>query len=338
MLALLAASGGVRAAAPDAPYNPYANLDPDGVPLAATPGQDKPSPDEAISLQQQADAMERARNWLLIDYEQQVQRRNTDAPGEDKTSNVYLELSLNKDLARLAGLTAIEANNSPTHPELRTTQDASTRNGMGLRQADSPGSGAFTPLITPLGSSAASSATQPFFITTYSAPLPNTLVPGSSFLGTPTQSPAPAPARAKAPNAQAGLVSPYDTVEMQTPGMVADKDSPISGTPDLNLGSLPDQNPDDSQANPNADQPAQLPQLPQAMTVDQLHLELNAKLKPTVPAAVQGQATAQAQQQNPNQTKPQQPPPPEEPMPISQQPVLSPVHAPLPDPYSILKR
>jgi hypothetical protein len=118
---------------------------------------------------------------------------------------------------------------------------------------------------------------------------------------------------------------------METPGMIAEKANPLPGAPDLDLDSLPDQSGENTHNQQQAGQPVQLPELPQAMDAGLLHDELTAKLNPSKVA----QAGAKSQQ-TPQPPKPATPPPPETPSPISQQPQLSPVHAPLPNPFDIL--
>jgi hypothetical protein len=71
------------------------------------------------------------------------------------------------------------------------------------------------------------------------------------------------------------------------------------------------------------------------MDADRMHQQLNAKLQ--VQSSIPGQSTAQSQPPNPTPPQNQQLPP-ETPMPISRQLQLSPVHAPLPNPYDILNR
>src|SRR5271170_4291297 len=125
LLALLALPAGLRAAAPDAPANPYANVDPDGVPLAVTQqSREALTPEQLDALEkQEADADARARNWLLLQYEQQFRRNAPDSAPKDQTLNMYLQLSMNKELSDVAGQAADAANPAPP-PSLRTTAKA----------------------------------------------------------------------------------------------------------------------------------------------------------------------------------------------------------------------
>ena len=113
--------------------------------------------------------------------------------------------------------------------------------------------------------------------------------------------------------------------------MIADKTDPLPGTPNLDLDSLPDPN-----NNAQDQQPPQLAKLPQAMDAGLLHEELSAKLEPT--KNPQARAMSQQAAPTPPPTALNTPPAPETPMPISQQPMLSPVHPPIPNPFDILNR
>ena len=115
--------------------------------------------------------------------------------------------------------------------------------------------------------------------------------------------------------------------------MIADKTDPLPGTPNLDLDSLPDPNSNNAQ---DQQQPPQLAKLPQAMDAALLHEELSAKLDPTKNA--QAKAMSQQAAPTPAPAALNTPPPPETPMPISHQPMLSPVHPPIPDPFDILNR
>ena len=327
LLALLACPAGVRADGPDPSANPYANLDPDGVPLAVTQGNDTSSQETDAQLQEQADAQAHARNWLLLDYQQQLLRNKAEGSANAQALNIYLQLSLNKDITQVLQQPSANPETVQPSPSFHATSTSSSTSGnrMNLRSDSTPASNLLAPLISPFSSAAALSASQPFNASAYASPLPPSLVPGSEYgMSAQNSDPVPAPK----PTVSPLPTTPLDTVDMETPGMVADKSSPLPGTPDLNLDSLPDQNEPSQQP---TDGPPQLPQLGQAADADQLHAQMNAKLsspkmalktadKPTPPPA------------------PAQPPPPEVPMPISQQPMISPVHAPLPNPYDILNR
>ncbi len=86
-----------------------------------------------------------------------------------------MELSTNKDLAKLAGLTPLEQDQEKDKddnrdaPSPRVASQAANRPSMALRQDKAPGS-AFTPLITPLSSYTSAAAIQPFALPAFSSP------------------------------------------------------------------------------------------------------------------------------------------------------------------------
>jgi hypothetical protein len=328
LAALLAMPGGLRGATPaDGPVNPYANFDPDGVPLAVTQGdKDMTTLKQAETLQkQQADQEYRSRNWLLLEYEQEFRHNNAQATTPDRTLNMYLQLSMNKDLAAVSNDSSARVSNPTPTPSLHATpKPTSTQNSISLRPDSTLGKSSFAPLISPFNSSFASTASQPYYSGAYSSALPTGLAPGSS-LGA-SQAPAPAPAPAHRPSPTGLPTSVADTVDMQTPGMIADKNNPLPGTPSLNLDSLPDPSSPDAQ---NQQQQPELPGLRQPLDAGLLHQEMTAKLALAQPA-VPGQKNTL-----PTPAPPPAPPPPETPEPISKQPQLSPVHAPLACPFDM---
>jgi hypothetical protein len=324
LFALLAFPAALRAAAPDAPVNPYADLDPDGVPLSISQTHTTYSPEQVeLYAKQQAEMDARARNWLLIDYEQRSQHNKAESSPNNQTINMYLQLSMNRDFTAVVNQDSVNPEAAPPPPSLHAAPDNSSQKGMTLRPDTAPSKEIFAPLISPLSSPAALSAAQPFNVSAYAAALPPSLAPTSA-LDAPPQQQGPAPAPELKPP------SPTDTIDMQTPGAVADKADPLPGAPDLNLDSLPDPNGTNrhDQAQPGA--LPELPQVGQAMDAGLLHEEMKAKLNSGKPVP----ANAQPQDQQP--AKPTAPPPPEAPSPINQQPQLSPVHAPLPSPFDIL--
>ncbi|HEX4139427.1 MAG TPA: hypothetical protein VHY09_03710 [Candidatus Methylacidiphilales bacterium] len=324
LLALLAFPAGLRAATPDAEANPYANVDPDGVPLAVTQQSREAMTPEQIeaSDKQEVDEEARARNWLLLQYEQEFRRSAPVSSPRDQTLNMYLQLSMNKELSDVAGQAADAANPAPA-PSLHAMSKSSAQNGLSLRPDVPDANRGFTPLISPLSSPGAVSATQPFDAGAYAAALPPSLAPTS-----PLDVPRPA-VSAPAPSSKTYTPpSPTDTIDMETPGAIADKSNPLPGTPDLNLDSLPDQT--NTQNTQQADEPAQLPE---AMDAGLLHEELKEKLDPQKPTPAKV-----AVQQPVQPTTTPTPPAPEAPEPINKQPQLSPEHAPLPNPFDILNR
>ena len=302
--------------------NPYANVDADGVPLAITQGDDdKITSKQADALEkQQADQAYRAQNWLLLEYEQEFRHNGAQGTTPDRTLNMYLQLGMNRDLAAVSNDASERVSNPTAAPSLHATpKSTSTQNSLSLRSDSTPGQGNFAPLISPFNSVFASSASQPYYSGAYSSALPSSLAPGSS-LGA-TQAPAPAPTPAHRPEPSALPTSPADILDMQTPGMIADKSNPLPGMPSLNLDSLPDPTAPDAQ---NQQQPQELPELREPLDAGLLHHEMTVKLAPAQPTAT---ASSQKNAQ-PVPVAPPAPPPPETPEPISKQPQLSPVHAP----------
>ena len=336
-LALVVAHGSARADAPEDSdsKNPYAQLDPDGVPLAVTQGskQKNYTPAEIEAMRQEAIQAARNRNWLMNEYEEQLRLHSKDNADKDKTPNLYLQLSMDKNLAQLAGLDPIEATTDSTPaPELHATPAASSQNAPTLR-ADPPGSRGFTPLLSTLSPSY-SSAIQAFSISTYSPSVPSVLAPSPLGDG-PQANPTPVPA--SAPHSQSYM----EVMDIQTPGMVAAKDNSLGDTPtpDLNLDSLPGDNlpgetPEQAEAR---EQAATRAELPQAMDADKLHEEETAKL--TVPTmALQGKPSSSDQPQQPAPPKAIPVNPEDAPIPVTQQQQLAPVHAPIANPFDILNR
>jgi hypothetical protein len=329
LIALLALAGSARAdSSPDnQPDNPYANTDPDGVPLAVA------KPDAALTTEQlaalQKEAQQEARNhdWLLLEYEEQVRHHAVQSPDGGKSTDIYLKLRMNPELANLAGLTPIDPEPEQTPgqpPALRASPGPASDGGMALRPGSPATPGGFTPLITPL-SPPATQASQQYAIAPFSSSMQSILDAPGPFDAPPAPPPATAQTPARTPEPAA------DPGDLETPGMVAAKDNTLPGAPDLGLDSLPEQNPDNAR---NADQ-AQPAELSQAMDVDQMHLQLDAKQKVAAPAIV-----TRIEQKPPAPQTVNAPltpvNPANAPVPINQQPQLSPVHAPVGNPFDIL--
>jgi hypothetical protein len=335
LTAWLASFAGARGAAPDAPANPYASVDPDGVPLAVTQdaagsGDRMTKEQEAAYAQQQAELDNRARNWLMLQYEQRFQQGNTPSTPHDRTMNMYLQLSMNRDLSQVVAQDMANSDAAADAPSFHAAPGPAAPNHMALRTDTAQPSTSFTPLISPLSSPLALAATQPYDAGAYASRLPPSLAPINSMdvAGPLEQPPAPKSAPAPAPQAEPKPVSPIESIDMETPGAIADKSDPLPGAPDLSLDSLPDQS---TQAPPQPGEPPVLPELPQTPDASLLHEEITQKLAP--PRATL--ATAPQEKQAPP-AKPLTPPQPEAPAPISQQPQISPVHAPVPSPFDIL--
>jgi hypothetical protein len=326
-LALLAAPGHLRADSPDADaVNPYAKFDPDGVPLSITQSPKHPLTAAQIeSIRQQEIEDARARNWLMIQYEQQLRARSQDSANKDKP-NLFLQLSDDKNLAKLAGLDGLgAAPSAPQAPELHASATpAAEATPTTLRQEAPAPSAAFTPLISPLSSSA-TSAINNYTLPTYSSSIPSILSPNRGAL--------PANA-APTPPPSAHSTAYTDIADLQTPGMVAAKNNPFDEpAPDLSLDLLPGETQGEARAREEASEPATLAQ---ALDASQLHREEILKLKaPATGVGARTTSTGTLQAAAP-QAIPVNPA--DAPTPISQQQQLAPVHGPIANPYDILNR
>jgi len=297
------------------PENIYSQYDPDGVPLSVTQPQDrKLTPAEIDELHRQQNQAAQNRNWLLRNYEQEQQLLNRGKGTSDQSANLYLQISSNKALAKLAGLPEVDPNSA----SLKTGADseasgATLRNDPTLQAARSlPSiSNLSRPLISPLSSTPSLSA--------FAAPLPLTM--SSPILPEPT-SPSATPA---------GQIQ--ETADLETPGMTAEKRDPLEGmsSADLTLDILPGESVEEARAHQDNFQA----QLALPMDANQLHEQQAAITKPLTAAKPATDKTAQP-------TPPPAPTQPEDdpnaPMPITQVPQINPVRPAIPSPFDILHR
>jgi hypothetical protein len=289
--------------------NPYSQFDPDGVPLAiAQPSMRKRGGPTEADMQNARKREEQAvvdSNWLLSAYEEQLRLHN--GPASASTTDLYLKLSMNKDLAKLAGLPVTPSDPDQAQPS--TEEKPKARPLAALRPAPESDS-LFKPFITPLSSTALGS--------TFTA---STLFSQDSLLG--FNNSAPVHPKPRAPRVSA------DTTEMDTPGAVADRDAvPEPPAADLTLDLLPGESVEHARAAAEANgQPAVL------MNADQLHLQQSAQLKPALPKNAKPAAKVAEQ---PPVAKPV--PPDELPMTVGQGAQVTPVHAPIANPFDILNR
>ncbi len=306
--------------------NPYAQSDPDGVPLTVTQGrtQRPPTPAEIDAFRKQQEQAAYDKNWLLRSYEEQLRLHDPQGSGKeaDSDANLYYQLSLNKDITKLVRLpdastdstdngSALKVNASPTgtHPTTLRTDPDTKPESLSLSN--------YKPLITPM--SALDAVTQHDNFSTFK---PST--PFSPFADDNTQ---PAPAPKAAPD------SNLDSVDMETPGMVsAKKDLSDPDLSDLTLDTLPGETADQARARIEMNQD---PHLPVLMDADELHREQAATLSPAgmkqLPAALTtGTATPPVAQPVPQVD--------EAPMPVSKMQQINPVRAPIANPYDYLNR
>jgi len=182
-----------------------------------------------------AEQRQKARNqeqgdWLLRGYEEQMRARNPNA-SKDEGTNIYYQISTDKDLAKLAGLTVFDLNNAGQKLGNLNMTDSS-KNGLTLR-SDVPS----VPSSPSAFGKASSLTTKPLswaatdyvsLHNTFAAPNPGSL-----------QQFAP-PADNIAPR------HPYmrqnsDPTALSTPGMTAAENDPVMGrsTATLSLNLLP---------------------------------------------------------------------------------------------------
>jgi hypothetical protein len=295
--------------------NPYTQYDPDGVPLAVTHPQARPLTQAEINAinKQQAQA-ELDRNWLLRDYEQQLKIHAANSSQEQDT-NLYYQLSSNKDLARLAGLPSLDADGQESTAAYQANAIRANPGSISLRPDASSASMSgslshgdlFKPQVIPL------SAPDAEGLHNFYSSQPGSLAP--SFFGNSHRTP-PAPKPDQSP----------DSSDMETPGMVA-----AEKNPDLTLDLLPDESIEQAKAHENNNAKLEL-SLP--MDASQLHNEQSSALHiPGVPNAAQPPTAAK--------TPTVQPVPiedPNAPLPVSKEQQINPVREPIANPFDILDR
>jgi len=297
--------------------NPYTQTDPDGVPLAVThPQPQRPSQAQLDAIHKQQEQAALDKNWLLRDYEKQVRARAAKS-SEDQSANLYYQLSSNKELAKLAGVPALDSDDQDgTAPVPHSDQDSVKLRADASSAATSAfpsHANLFKPLITPL--SAPEVAGQPNF---YSS-LPFSMA--SPISGGPSQTP-PAP---KTDHYQ-------DSSDLETPGMVAAEKNPLmdASAPDLTLDILPGESIEQAKAHQDNNNTLALP-LP--MDANQLHKEQAATLSiSSVPNAVQTPTPAPV----PVKSVPIDDE--DAPLPVNSVPPINPVRSPIANPYDILNR
>ena len=301
--------------------NPYTQSDPDGVPLAVTHPQPQrltQAQIDAINKQEEQAALDK--NWLLRNYEKQLQARAAKS-SEDQSANLYYQLSSNKELAKLAGLPALDSDDRDSTTTYRTGATPSGQGSGKLRTdaSSAPTSGflsqgdLFKPLITPLSAPEAAGLHNFYSSLPLSVALP---ISGSL------------PQTPSAPQTD----QYQDSSDLETPGMIAAEKNPLTdaGAPDLTLDMLPGESIEQAKAHQDDNNKLELP-LP--MDADQLHRQQAAALNiPGVPNTIQPAAPVPA--------PPQAVPINDEdaPMPVSKLPQINPVRSPIANPYDLLNR
>lgn len=320
MLGLFVVTTGASAdpSSSDTSDSPYTQTDPDGVPLSVTQPQSRQlsrSELNAIHQQQQQAALNK--DWLLRSYEKQLAAHAADQSPADQDTNLYYQLSSDKELAKLAGLPALDSDSQDiTTPYLTGASDPAS---VKLRTDTSPTANGgfsshnnlFKPLITPLSA-------------------PNALGLNNSSPALPVAMAMPLfggilPQPVAVPSAD----QPQDSSDLETPGMIAAKKDPLMdiSSSDLTLDVLPGETIEQARVHQNNNTKLELA-LP--MNAEQLHNQQPAPS--TVPSAPKTAKTPPA----PVNAAPIEDP--NAPEPVSKSPQITPVRAPIANPFDILNR
>ncbi len=317
------AATGARAdnSGPASTDNTYTRVDPDGVPYSVTEPHQRPlSQAELESAHRQDEEMAAKKNWLLSSYEQQVQEHAKANASNASNANLYLQLSSNKELAKLSGLPVLDSS-SEDATTYRTGAIQSGPSAVTLRDP-APSSATnifrshgnlFQPLVTPLSAPEAAGlhnfySSQPYGMR---SPLSSYIPPSHTQRADPVQ----------------------ESSDLETPGMVAAEKDPLTDTSssDLSLDILPGESVE--QARAHQDNNASL-ELPLPMDADQLHrAQASSLIAPNTAhaAATSTTTTAPTLKAAPVVD-------PEAPTPVSQVPQINPVRTPIASPYDILDR
>jgi len=302
---------------PDPGSNPYTEYDRDGIPLAVTRDQPKRlSQPEIDAIRRQQERAVRDKDWLLRGYEKQLQIHA--AQSQDQSSNLYYQLSSDKQLAKLAGLPSMD-DGSDDSGAYRTGSADSDKDSLALRsdgpsapKSISSGFGRpFKPLITPLGAPDAAGLHNFYSFVPLSTPSPySDVLPKTASESKPGDA--------------------DDSLDIQTPGMVAAGKDPLmdSGTSDLSLDILPGESIEHARAHQDDETKLELP-LP--MDATQLHNAQAAALTVSGPTKVDQKPAAAPQKAIPVDDQ-------DAPLPVSKTPPITPVRAPIANPFDILNR
>jgi hypothetical protein len=300
--------------------DPYTQSDPDGVPLSVTrPQPNRPSQEDLKAIHKQQEKAALNNNWLLRDYEQQLRTHAAAKSSGEQDANLYYQLSSNKDLAKLAGLPALDSESQGSTSPYRTGAVHSGQGPVTLRADASsaatsgfPSRGnLFKPLITPL------SAPDAAGLHNFYSSLPVAM--GSPLVGSLPKTPPMLTADQS-----------HDSSDIETPGMVAAEKDPRMNNKnisDLTLDILPGESIEQAKAHQDNNTKLELP-LP--MDAAQLHRAQAVTL--SVPGANAAPTAAPA---------PDKPIPIDDqdaPLPVSKTPQINPVRSPIANPYDILNR
>lgn len=276
------------------------------------------------AAQRQREAAAYDKNWLMRGYEHQLQLNSSQS--KDDGSNLYYQLSSDKDLARLANVASIDDESSAS---FRTGDTTSGKTAVSLRSDLSTSdlstsrsasqSDLFKPLISPLSPSVASSLNNFYSSDAIASSAP------SSFLA-PDKSSAPVK-KTQSPNTDPNR----DSASIDTPGMTAAEKNPLMDKNDLMLDALPTESSSDNHARMDSMLPQQLPL---TSNLERLNKQQDAamavpgtkKALPLTPTATVTPANSLLLNGSPNDPVPDKTPPP------------SPVRAPIADPFDIFYR
>jgi len=318
MLGLFVATTGASADSSDSVQvaNPYTQYDADGVPLiVALPPSKQPSQAELDAIHKQQEKVALDKNWLLRGYEKQLQIH----AAANQDTNLYYQLSSNKDLANLARLPVLDPNSDDGTTLYRTGTAPSGHGSVGLRAEASsaatsgfPSHGnLFKPLITPL------SAPDAAGLHNFYASLPVAMTsPRSGGL----------PQTPPAPEADQSL----DFSDIETPGMVAAKKDPLMDTSssDLTLEILPGESIEQAKAHQENNTKLELA-LP--LNANLLHKAQAAALSAPGPLNASQTATPAPVKTLPITDE-------NAPLPASKALQINPIRAPIANPYDIFNR
>ncbi|HEV3271554.1 MAG TPA: hypothetical protein VGZ93_05175 [Candidatus Methylacidiphilales bacterium] len=308
-------------AAPDPRDNPDFQVDPDGVPLSLTqPKNQQLSGEQLKEARNHEEKAALDRDWLLRNYEHELQAHAAaDSTGGDET-NLYYELTSNKDLARLAGLPTLGSDDrdnvvssptgeAPSNPGGETPSAETSSRGTG--NPSSWQQNLFKPAISPFSVPGLARVHNFYALPPVSMGL---ALPGNF-----QTSPAPGPDQSR------------ESSDMETPGMVAAEKDPLTDARalDLSLDRLPGESIE--QARAHQDNNLNL-ELPIPMDVDQLHKEEAASL--SVPGASKTAQPAASPQPATVKAAPTEDP--NAPLPVSKALQINPVRSPIANPYDIL--
>jgi hypothetical protein len=292
----------IASADPDS-TDPNLQYDADGVPVSIMkPKAPRLSPAEIAALHKQQVQAAQDKDWLVRDYEKQLKMNSS---ADEQSSNLYYQLSANKDLAKLAGLPDID-DDGTTDTNVQPVHNTTAMRTHATGATAQPAGSALKPFITPMGAPAVVGL--PNFYATL----------GGASGATP----------AKAPTSSRTSVI-EDPTDIETPGMIAAQKNPNPDTLDLTLDVLPGESVDHARAHQDNDQLLTLPLPPGA---EQLHRAQAVALNPD------GLAPLPVTPTTPAQPKPMPVNDEDAPLPVSKTPVLSPVRAPIGNPYDILNR